>query len=98
MNKSSDQKFSVKVNIADKVYPLKLTSSEEEVVRKAAEMINEKIVDYKSQYQLDEKADLLSICLLEFVSELVVLRSKSKKTDIQIQKKVNAIFNVLEEV
>ena len=35
--------ISIKINIADRVYPLRVTTEEEEVIRYAAKLINEKI-------------------------------------------------------
>lgn len=34
--------ISIKINIADRVYPLRVTTEEEEVIRHAAKLINEK--------------------------------------------------------
>ncbi len=36
--------ISIKINIADRVYPLRVESAEEEVIRHAAKLINEKVL------------------------------------------------------
>ena len=38
--------ISIKINIADRVYPLRVESAEEEVIRHAAKLINEKVKEY----------------------------------------------------
>ncbi|MEQ8324581.1 MAG: cell division protein ZapA [Vicingaceae bacterium] len=58
--------LSIKINIANRVYPMTIKSEEEETVRKTAKMINEKIKDYESSYAVKDKQDLLAMCALEY--------------------------------
>ena len=44
-----DDKFSIRVNVADRYYPLKVERDNEEKIRKAARMINEKVLQYKQR-------------------------------------------------
>ena len=39
----ASQDISIKVNIGDRIYPLKIQAKEEEYVRMAAKLLNEKI-------------------------------------------------------
>ena len=39
-------KLSIKVNVADRYYPLKIVREDEEKIRKAAKLINEKVSFY----------------------------------------------------
>ena len=41
-----DDKLSININIADRLYPLRVDRKEEEDIRKAAKIINEKVVQY----------------------------------------------------
>ena len=58
--------LSIKINIANRVYPMTIKSEEEEQVRKTAKMINEKIKEYESDYAVKDKQDLLAMCALEY--------------------------------
>lgn len=69
--------ISINVNIADRVYPLRINLEEEENVRKAAKQINEKIKEYAENYSVKDKQDVLAMSALEFAVE--GLRIKSKK-------------------
>ena len=52
--------ISIKVTIADKIFPLKVSVDEEESIRKAADLINKKIKTYTEQYAIkDNQAALL---------------------------------------
>lgn len=61
----------IKVNIVNRSYPLKINREDEEVVRKAALLISEKIKEYENSFAVTDKQDLLAMCAMHFVTELV---------------------------
>lgn len=65
----SDEEISIKVNICDRFYPLRIKTSEEEGVRKAAKTINERAKYYIQNFSVQDKQDALSMVALEFASE-----------------------------
>ncbi|MCC6818394.1 MAG: cell division protein ZapA [Bacteroidia bacterium] len=58
--------ISIKVNIGDRIYPLRIQASEEEYVRKAAKLLNEKMAFFNSNFSVKDKIDGLSMAALEF--------------------------------
>ncbi len=50
-------------------YPLLVRSDEEESVRKAAKMINERIKQYKEQFSVQDELDLVIMCCLELATD-----------------------------
>lgn len=65
------EQISIKVTIAGRVFPLKVTATEEENIRKAAELINHKFKTYTEEYSIKDKLAALSMCALEIATELV---------------------------
>jgi cell division protein ZapA len=57
--------LSIKVNIAGRTYPLTIERSEEEMIRKAADNINESIKDLKENYAVKDIQDLLAMTALQ---------------------------------
>ncbi|MEZ4722220.1 MAG: cell division protein ZapA [Flavobacteriales bacterium] len=57
--------LSIKVNIANRVYPLTVLREEEEEVRKAAAHINQRIKELESSFAVKDKLDLLAMLALE---------------------------------
>ena len=51
--------ISIKINIADRVYPLRVNMEEEEVIRRAAKIINDRIKEFQDNYAVRDKQDLL---------------------------------------
>lgn len=62
--------LSITVILAERHYPLKIKRTDEEKVRKAAKVINEKILQYKQRYAGDIQ-DALAMTALQLVSQLV---------------------------
>jgi cell division protein ZapA len=65
-----DEKFSIRVNVADRYYPLKVERENEEKIRKAARMINEKVLQYKQRYTDKDVQDFLAMAALQYVIKL----------------------------
>ncbi len=65
-----DNKLSIRVNVADRYYPLKVERENEEKIRKAARMINEKVLQYKQRYTDKDVQDFLAMAALQYVIKL----------------------------
>ena len=66
-----EDKLSIKVNVADRYYPLKIDRRDEERIRKAARMINEKVLQYRQKYADKDTQDFLAMAALQFVTRIV---------------------------
>ena len=90
-----DDKLSIRLNIADKYYPLKVDRDEEERLRKAAKLINDKILQYKQKYTSKEVQDFMAMVSLQFATKY--LECEEKLDESPIIDKVNSINNELED-
>ncbi|MFM9027155.1 MAG: cell division protein ZapA [Bacteroidota bacterium] len=63
--------LSVKVAIANRTYPLRITQEEQGQVMKAAEMINSRVRDYEESFAVRDKQDLLAMTALHFANQAV---------------------------
>lgn len=66
-----DDKLSIRVNVADRYYPLKIDRKDEEKIRKAAKMINEKVLQYKQRYTDKDIQDFLAMAALQYVIKVI---------------------------
>ncbi len=92
-----DDKLSIRVNVADRYYPLKVSRDEEEGIRKAARMINEKVLQYKQKYVDKDIQDFLAMAALQYVIQLLGLEDKVEDKDVsqsirQISEKIDAVL------
>jgi len=77
-----DKKLSIKVNIADRYYPLKIDRNEEEKIRKAAKIINDTIFQYKSKYGDKDVQDFLSMVALQYATKAIDFENTNDNTQI----------------
>ncbi len=83
--------ININVNICDRPYRLKVKPSEEEYVRRAAKMINDKVKDLQTQYSAKDKQDYLAMSALMFMVEKL-----SAKADFVI--KDNALMDRISDL
>lgn len=59
----------INIIVADRSYRLKIDPDDEEIVRKTIKIINEKIIDYKTNFAGKDMQDYVSMVLLWFATE-----------------------------
>ncbi len=75
-----DEKLSIRVNVADRYYPLKIDRRDEEKIRRAAKMINEKVLKYKQRYSDKDVQDFLAMAALQYVIKVIECDTKQDVT------------------
>jgi len=93
-----DDKLSIRINVADRYYPLKVERENEEKIRKAARMINEKVLQYKQRYTDKDVQDFLAMAALQYVIKLTEEEEKLENDYIPdaINELIQKIDSVLE--
>jgi hypothetical protein len=66
-----DEELSINVTIADRRYPMRIRRNEEEKIRKAAKIINERILQYQQRYSGKDNQDCLAMSALQFVIQVM---------------------------
>jgi cell division protein ZapA (FtsZ GTPase activity inhibitor) len=72
-----DEEFSINVTIADRRYPMRINRNEEEKIRKAAKIINERILQYQQRYLGKDNQDCLAMSALQFVLQIMDLMDQT---------------------
>lgn len=91
-----DSKLTIKLNIVDRIYPLKIDRKEEEKIRKAAKKINDTVLQYKKIYSDKDDQDFLAMAALQFVTKVVEQQENS-----EVEQVINSLKDInldLEEV
>ncbi|MFT6866036.1 MAG: cell division protein ZapA [Cyclobacteriaceae bacterium] len=73
--------LSIKLKIGNREYPMKVKAEDEESIRKAGKMINEKIRSYKDQFGIDDHQDLLAMVAFDFLVDKMKKDENSESTD-----------------
>ncbi|MDP3437613.1 MAG: cell division protein ZapA [Bacteroidales bacterium] len=86
---------SIQINIADRSYPLRIPAADEEKIRAAAKIINEKTSLYRKRYANRDTQDALSMALLQFVIRLIEAEQNEEAT--QIVEELKSLDNLLDD-
>jgi len=90
-----NEKLSIRINLADRYYPLKVDTRDEEKIRKAAKLINEKILQYKQRYTNKDTQDFLAMAALQFV--IKYLETDDEENEQPIADELEALNEELED-
>ena len=90
-----EEKLSIRINVADRYYPLKIERKDEEKIRKATRLINEKVLQYKQRYQEKDAQDFLAMAALQFVTRLMEMEERNDM--LPLEQKLQDLNEELEE-
>ena len=89
--------LSIKIKIANRVYPLTVESSEEEGIRDAAEKINTSIDDFERLYAVKDKQDLIAMAALKVATRNFDLEKKGVIDSAGIEEDLIAVEQLLDQ-
>lgn len=88
--------LSIKIKIANRVYPLTVASEEEEGIRRAADDINRSIEDFERLYDVKDKQDLLAMAALKVASRNFELENKGVLANDNLVEELIAVNDILD--
>jgi len=93
-----NETVSVNVLIAERLYPLKVTKSDEGKLQHAVKLVNEKIKEYQKLYDGKDKQDYMAMCLLNFAVEHVNFQDSTETDNRLLEEKIAQLEEVLSDV
>ena len=90
-------KLSIKLNIANRFYPMSIERKSEEYVRNAVKLIEKRLKYFEDNYAIKDKQDLLAMCLIEYASKFESVNNKNVETDDAITKQLSKIESILDD-
>ena len=87
----------INITLLDKPYRLSVASADEEKVRKAAALINDRVKYYSKHYAYKTDQDLLAMTALQFAATVLKYESESTFRDQHLERKLNELNALLDE-
>ncbi len=87
----------IKINIANRIYPLSVDEDQEEIVRKSARKINDAINNYEENYAVQDKQDSLAMYALQITSQSQDLTNRKEDDMSKISIELNEINNMISD-
>jgi len=91
-------KLSIKLNIANRFYPMKIERSSEETIRNAVKKIESRLKFYEDNYAIKDKQDILAMCLIEYASKLEKISNRKFIDDDGVSEKLTNLDKLLSEI
>lgn len=88
-------KLSIKLHIANRIYPMKIERESEEYIRNAVKQIEGRLKFYEENYAIKDKQDLLAMCLIEYASKFESVNNKNVVEDDGFTEKLTEIETIL---
>jgi cell division protein ZapA len=90
-------KLSIKVKISDREYPMKVDPTDEENIRRAGKIINERLRSYREKFGIDDKQDLLAMVAFDSTVEKLKAEGKSHQVDDTVEHKLARLNQIITE-
>jgi len=90
-------KLSIKLHIANRIYPMKIERKSEEYIRNAVKQIEGRLKFYEENYAIKDKQDLLAMCLIEYASKFESVNNKNVVEDDGLTEKLSEIEAILND-
>lgn len=91
----SDNKWKINLSMADGTYPVWIRREDEEIVRKAAKQVDDKLKEFKVKWANAEKDQLLT--MVAYVFSLESLRQQDRNDTSPYTSKIEELTELLEE-
>ena len=88
-------KLSIKLHVANRIYPMKIERKSEEFIRNAIKQIEERLKFYEENYAIKDKQDLLAMCLIEYASKFESVNNEKVVDDDGLNEKLAKIDSLL---
>ena len=88
--------LSIKVQIAERFYPLKIKRQDEEKIRKASKLINDKVLQYKQRYTDKDTQAFMAMAALQFVINLI--DCEQQQNVVSLEEELGSLSSELDEL
>jgi cell division protein ZapA len=91
------EELSIKIKIAEREYPMKVKQSDEERIRTAGKLINEKLRSYREQFGIEDKQDLLAMVAFDCLIDKMASEDTHQEIDQTVFEKVTHLNNLISQ-
>ncbi len=91
------EELSIKIRIADREYPMKVKRTDEERVRTAGRLINEKLRSYRERFGIDDKQDLIAMVAFDCLVDKMAAEETHQVVDQTVFEKVKQLNHLVSQ-
>lgn len=87
--------LSIKIRVADRDYPMRVSPTEEERLRMAGRLLNDRIREFREQYGIQDKQDLLAMIALSTMADRLKVSKEKDGTDAALTERLSRLDQLL---
>ena len=91
------EEIKISITVAERNYRLTIDSADEEKVRKAADMINERVKEFKRVYTDKDYLSLVSMACIQFATSVVKYENDSAFKNQYLDRQLDTLDDLLTE-
>ena len=92
-----ENKIKIKVNIADRIYPLTIRPEQEEAIRLSVKKIDQMIKQLEQSYAVRDKQDVLAMCSLQYATKLIQKNNSEDDRNKEDLKNISNLNELIKE-
>jgi len=90
--------LAIKIRIADRDYPMRVAVSDEERLRLAGRQLSERLREFREQYGIQDKQDLLAMVALATMADSLKVSKEKDGTDADLTERLARLDELLSGV
>ncbi|MCA8832692.1 cell division protein ZapA [Hymenobacter pini] len=90
--------LSIKIRVADRDYPMRVSPQDEERLRLAGRLLNERLKEFREQYGIQDKQDLLAMIALSTMADRLKVSKEKDGTDAALTERLTRLDELLRGV
>ena len=90
--------LSIKIRIAERDYPMRVEVADEERLRLAGRQLSEKLREFREQYGIQDKQDLLAMVALSTMADQLRVSKEKDGTDAALTERLARLDGLLDGV
>jgi len=87
--------LSIKIRVADRDYPMRVSPEDEERLRLAGRLLNERLKEFREQYGIQDKQDLLAMIALSTMADRLKVSKEKDGTDAALTERLARLDKLL---
>ncbi|RSK48560.1 cell division protein ZapA [Hymenobacter rigui] len=87
--------LSIKIRVADRDYPMRVSPEDEERLRLAGRLLNERLKEFREQYGIQDKQDLLAMIALSTMADRLKVTKEKDGTDAALTERLARLDKLL---
>lgn len=91
------EELAVRINICNRLYPMRVQVQDEKRVRTAGRLLNEQVAAYTNQFGIEDKQDLLAMVAFDCLVKTLRLEETMARETQVLGERVDALTRLVEQ-